>query len=56
MVRLLSCELRANGEGAGFEVQFLLDGELVSARGGFPSRDLAILWADHQREQWLAVS
>jgi hypothetical protein len=52
----LSCELRAHGEDAGFEVQFLLDGELLSGRGDFPSREMAILWADHQREQWLALS
>jgi hypothetical protein len=46
--RQYRCELRTV-RGYGVEAQFLLDGELLTART-LPSRDLAIAWAQDTRE------
>lgn len=45
----MSCELRCHGESFGWEAQFLKRGELFYSRGAFPTRELAIAWAEQER-------
>ena len=46
----MSCELRFHGESYGWEVQFIERGELFASRGGFALRELAVRWADIERQ------
>jgi hypothetical protein len=46
----IRCELRFNGESYGWEAQFLEQGELLYARGTFPTKALAIQWATEERK------
>ena len=45
----MACDLFDHGE-FGWEVQFLDRGELVSARGGYQTREEAIAWANGERK------
>jgi len=46
----MSCELRFHGESYGWEVQILERGAMIYARGGFVLRELAVQWAEHERD------
>jgi hypothetical protein len=50
------CELRFHGESYGWEVRFYEGTDEFFARGGFPLRCFAILWAEHQRNSINAVA
>ena len=46
----MSCELRFNGESYGWEVQFFVRGEFVYSHGAFVTREVAIAWAERERD------
>jgi hypothetical protein len=46
----MSCELRFHDESYGWEVQFHERGELFASRGGFALRELAVRWAEIERQ------
>jgi hypothetical protein len=45
----MACELFNHGE-FGWEVQFLERGELVSAQGGYQTREEAVAWSNGERK------
>ena len=45
----MACELRFYGE-YGWEARFLERGELFASRGGFALRELAVRWAEIERQ------
>jgi hypothetical protein len=45
----MTCEPRFHGEPYGWEALFLEGGDLVSGRGGFVLRELAVRWAEQER-------
>lgn len=45
----MACDLFDHAE-FGFEVQFLERGELVSAQGGYRTREEAVAWANGERK------
>jgi hypothetical protein len=47
--RHFRCELRFHGESAGWEAQYLADGELLLCHGGFSTRAAAEAWATTMR-------
>jgi len=53
--RWIVVELRFNGESYGWEAQLLEDGiDLFVAHGQFPTRALAVQWAEVERAHWSA--
>jgi hypothetical protein len=46
---LIRCELRFNGESYGWEAQFFDAAEIWYARGLFPTKALAVQWAEEER-------
>ena len=49
--RFVRVELRFHGESYGWEVQFIEDdGSHVYGRGAFPTRALAVQWAEIERD------
>src|SRR3954471_7767683 len=51
--RRIVVELRFNGESYGWEAQLLEDGvDLFCAHGRFPTRALAVQWAEIERAHW----
>jgi len=46
----MSCELRFHGESYGWEVQFFERGEFFGGRGAFPTKRLAIQFAEEERK------
>ena len=44
----IACELRNHGP-YGWEAQYFHSGSLLFSRGGFPTRDAAVAWADAER-------
>jgi hypothetical protein len=46
---LISCELLFHGEPYGWEAQFLERGNFLYSRGGFPTRAVAVAWAESER-------
>ncbi len=47
---LTRCELRHHGGDFGWEVLFLLRGELAYSRGALPTREIAVAWAEAERD------
>ena len=46
----MSCELRFHGDSYGWEVQFFERGEFFGGRGAFPTKRLAIQFAEEERK------
>jgi hypothetical protein len=46
----MSCELRFHGQSYGWEAQFLERSEIFASHGGFPLRELAVTWAQEERQ------
>jgi hypothetical protein len=50
---IIRCELRFHGESYGWEVQFFEGPDEFYARGAFVLRELAIRWAEEERDAML---
>jgi len=52
---VVRCELRFHGETYGWEVQFFEGTDEFYAHGGFVLRELAVRWAEHERDAMIPL-